>query len=283
MFKFIRPQIQRAKNIKKCCYSTSDNQIKDKPGMPTELTQKTDITSKKDLPKLPTKEELQWRTPWHQKEGHYYSTLRTFYSEDNNVDVLKYLQMPINLTPSAIKKWWARRQEEKEVLLQQYLPDRNQMLGNELAAAHFIVYRGGAVKFFGDDKWIKADENQEYALPKHYDNTKVLQAIDCSDVNLYYEGLVNFRDLKQMEWFSINGCKKLDDWAMDRISCIFSDTLLYLDVRNCPNITYRGLGSLYKMKKLKILYVDNIQMSNEFEMTCLLLQDINPELDIREE
>lgn len=250
--------------------------------MPKELTKKTDITSKVELAKSVKKEDLQWRTPWHQKEGQYYSTLRTFYTEDNNVNVMKFLQQPVNLTPSAIKNWWARRKENTNRALQSYIPERNQTLGNELAAAHFIVHRGGSVKFFGEDRWIKANEYQEYSLPRHFDGSKVLQAIDCTGVDLFFEGLANFRGLKQLEWFSANGCDRLDDWAVDRISSIFMHTLLYLDLRNCPGISYRGLSALYKMDSLKILYLDDITQSRELEMTCLLLQELNPQLDIRE-
>lgn len=258
---------------------------KDAPStqMPKELTRETDITSKVELSKLVTKKDLEWRTPWHQREGQNYSMLRTFYSEDNHINVIKLLQTPINLSPSAIKKWWAKKKEEEAIALQQYLPERNQILGNELAAAHFIVFKGGAVKFFNDNKWIKQHAiTKDYNLPKFYEADKILQGIDCTDMNLYYEGLANLKDLKQVEWFSINGCDNLDDWAMDRISHIFSESLLYLDIRNCSEISHRGLGALCKMKKLKILYVDDITVSSEFEMVCLMLQDLNPSLDIRE-
>lgn len=228
-----------------------------------------------------SKEDMKWRTSWHQKEGEYYSFLKVFYKEDNNRSVLQRLQAPIDLSPTSIKKWWARKNEERDTILQTYIPQRNQVLGNELAAAHFIVHRGGSVKFFNEDKWIKADENNEYSLPRFYEEGKVLEAIDCTDMNLIYEGLQNLRDLKRVEWLSLNGCEKIDDWCMDRISSIFNHSLVYLDLRHCPNITYRGIGALYKMRNLKILYLDDFLRSTSYEMTCLLLQDANPELDIR--
>lgn len=282
MFKIIVRTRPLTKHNLQSCYCGTANDSK-KPNMPPELTKSTDITSKVELSKLVTKENLQWRTPWHQKEGQYYSTLRTFYSEDNNVNFMKFIQTPINLSPSAIKKWWLRRKREQTIALQQYLPERNRILGNELAAAHFIVYRAGSVKFYGDNKWIKANQFNEYSLPAHYEADKVLQAIDCGNMELYYEGLVNLRDLRKVEWFSINNCEHLDDWALDRIANIFSETLLYLDIRNCPLITAKGVGALYKMKKLKILYVDEITVTDEFELTCLMLQELNPSLDIRGE
>lgn len=157
------------------------------------------------------------------------------------------------------------------------------MLGNELAAAHFIVYRNGAVKFFGDDKWIRADSFGNYSLPVHYDGSKVVEALDCSKMELYYEGFSNLRDLRRLQWLSLQECETIDDWCLDKISHLYRDTLVYLDLRDCPNYTFRGLGALYKMNQLKILLVDDIQVNRSFEMTCLMLQDLNPSLDIRTE
>lgn len=266
-------------NVQKCWCSTKKETTRK---MPIELTRETNITTKVELSKLITKKDLEWRTPWHQKEGKYYDVLRTFYSEENNVNIMKWLNMPKNISPSAIMEWWAGRKVEKDIFLQQYIPERNQILGNELAASHFIVHRGGSVKFFAEDRWIKANQYNQYELPKFYESDKILQAIDCSDVNLYYEGLVNFRGLKKLEWFSINGCDEMDDWALDRISNLLSETVLYLDIRNCPKITYRGLGALCKMKNLRILYVDDKTQSYEYEMVCLMLEELYPNLDIRE-
>lgn len=264
--------------LQKCSCSSENLPTK----VPKELTKASDVTSKIQASKAVKKEDLEWRTPWHETEGKYYSTLRTFYSETSNASLLKFITQPVDFSPSSVKKWWKRRKENNAIIMQSYIPERNQTLGNELAAAHFIVHRGGAVKFFGEEKWIKANELGDYELPKTYQEGKFLQAIDCTGVDLYFEGLNNFRALRQLEWFSINSCKNIDDWGLDRLSNLFKDHLLYLDLRNCPLITYRGLSALYKMEKLKILYVDNMTESNEYEMTCLMLQEIYPDLDIRE-
>lgn len=154
-------------------------------------------------------------------------------------------------------------------------------LGNELAAAHFIVHRGGAVKFHGEKKWIQQDADGDYKLPRFYESGKVLEAIDFSGTNIYYEGLVNFRGLQNVQWLSFNNCKNIDDWCVDRISAMFKDTVVYLDLRNCTEITHRGLCALYKMLELKILLIDNLYVTESFELTGLLLQEVNPKLDIR--
>lgn len=260
------------------CYSNSppgdpqrSNEVKDKIVEITSSAKPVEIET--NTPK--------YRTEWHEKEGEYFNLLRSFYSSESNAPLLKLLHTPINLTPSAIKAWWAKKKQEKTIIMQTYLPERSQRLGSELAAAHFIVFRGGAVKFFGEDRWIKADDFGNYSLPEFYDGNKFLEAIDCSKMEIYYEGLSNLRDLSRLQWLSFQDCETIDDWCLDRISYLFRDTIVYLDLRECPNYTYRGLGALYKMNKLKILYVDDIQLSRSFEMTCLMLQDINPSLDIR--
>ncbi|CAH1975573.1 unnamed protein product [Acanthoscelides obtectus] len=241
----------------------------------------TQVAEEKYEPNKVATEELRWRTPWHQKEGQYHSFLRVFYTEKNRRSTLQRLQTQIDLSPSAIKKWWAKKKEESEIVQQAYLPERNQILGNELAAAHFIVARGGAVKFFNHDEWVKADERGKYDLPRFYEEGWELQAIDCADMPLYYEGLVNLYDLRNVEWLSLNGCENMDDWCVDRITNQFSHSLIYLDLRNCPNISARGIGCLYKLQKLKILYLDDFMKSTVYEYTCLLLEEIMPNLEIR--
>lgn len=89
-----------------------------------------------------------------------------------------------------------------------YDPRRHRMLGNELAAAHVIVARGGKVKFMGQDTWVtdyrkdaKPGVPEEdlpvmklelCTLPVNYDARYRLEAIDASGVELFYEGLENF-------------------------------------------------------------------------------------------
>lgn len=81
-------------------------------------------------------------------------------------------------------------------------------MGNELAAAHFVVARQGKIKFLGQKNWIvdyrkdaKAGVPEEdlpvmtfdkCTLPVKYDPTFKVEGIDLQGVKLYYEGLANF-------------------------------------------------------------------------------------------
>lgn len=234
-------------------------------------------------PKLVSKDDLKWRTPWHQKEGKHFDILRSFYREEPNTTALKRLSssLPPDLTYNGIKKWIAAKNEEANMIYYGYVPQRNKVLGDELAAAHFVVSKGGAIKFVGEDRWIKADDNRNYSLPRFYDGNKVLEAVDCSYMDIVYESLENFRNLQQLQWLSFRGCDYIDDWCLDMISNVLSETLLYLDIRDCPNISYRGLGAIAKMRNLKILYLDDFYRATTFEMTCLLLQENHADLEIK--
>ncbi|CAG9768525.1 unnamed protein product [Ceutorhynchus assimilis] len=223
------------------------------------------------------KEDLEWRS---RPNVRYYDFLRTFYKEDNNVTTLTWLQQPIDFSPSSIKKWWHRKKEFEDTFLQQYIEERHNILGPELACAHFIVFRGGAVKFHNDNKWIKA-VNGEYVLPTKYQKNMYLQAIDCSNMSLRYEGLDNLRDLNNVEWLSFKNCKHIDDFCMDVVSNIFSHSLRYLDLRDCMGVTERGLGAVYKMPELNILYLDDLLKDTRYELTCLLLEELNTKLIIK--
>lgn len=251
-----------------------------KPTVPATV----EVQDKLEVNKATTKKDMEWRTPWHEREKERLQLLRTFYKEESKSSLLKTLTSDIvhaDVSFKGIKKWMARKEEEKKIVMQGYIAQRHDILGNELAAAHFILFRGGAVKFFDEDRWIKADAQKRFELPNQYVEDKILQAIDCNGMDIYFEGLVNFRNLRNVEWLSFNECDNIDDWCMDRISNIFSHSLSYLDLRDCPKITERGLGALYKMRNLKILYVDDIYLSNEFEMTCIMLQQLNPDLQIK--
>lgn len=45
------------------------------------------------------------------------------------------------------------------------LPERQLLLGPDLAAAHFLVNRGASIKFLGDEEWHQMNKKKEYVLP----------------------------------------------------------------------------------------------------------------------
>lgn len=236
----------------------------------------------KDTEKIEAdKRNLQWRTIPSEKEGAWYSKFKVFAPEDDkNSSVVTTLQQPIDLRPSAIKKWWEKRNIQREKFMQQFIPERHQILGNDLASAHFLVHRGGSIRFCRDDKWIKRDADGEYSLPSKFVKNMFVEAIKCDDMELYYEGLENIRRLKYLKYLSFRNVKQFDDWCLDRVSGSEFESLETLDLTG-TNITDKGLHCLYRVPSLKYLIVDNPKRNKSWELTVSMLEEVNLNLTVQ--
>lgn len=112
------------------------------------------------------------------------------------VDFAAFLHaMPTYFTREAYR---SRKQEmiiRQRLRNQKFFPERHGILGAELAAASFLVFRGAAVKFHGKDKWYtKPKEGEGTGLPTAYEEGWTLEAIDASGMELIYEGLDNLSE-----------------------------------------------------------------------------------------
>ncbi|XP_072744662.1 distal membrane-arm assembly complex protein 2 [Anoplolepis gracilipes] len=174
-------------------------------------------------------------------------------------------------------KWCAHQITTYNKLEQKFIPERYEILGADLSSAHFIVYLGGRVKFRGNTYWTEKNEKGLHDLPNQYDSRYILEAVDASNANLYYEGLSNLCGLKKLKWLSLKNSKNIDDWGLDKISAEFPE-LEYLDISGCEKISERGLESLYRMSNLKTLIVTNHYKTVAFELTCFMLEDCMPNL-----
>uniref|UniRef100_A0A8D8Y5C6 ATP synthase subunit s-like protein n=1 Tax=Cacopsylla melanoneura TaxID=428564 RepID=A0A8D8Y5C6_9HEMI len=178
----------------------------------------------------------------------------------------------------------AEAKRKVEIQSQGYDELRFETLGYEVGAAHFVVYRKGAVKFYNQDEWIRWSTEAKYSevagLPYVNDKSYHIAAIDLDNVKLYYEGLKNFDNLKRLKYLSLENNPLLDDWYLDYISNFTS--LEYLSIRNCPGVSHRGLGILYKLANLKTLLVgnDKNKASKEMQLAVLNLLEYNPDLHI---
>ena len=97
-----------------------------------------------------------------------------------SIDVVHRLQKGVDLRPSVIIKWYHDRKALRNEVTQMYLSERVQSVGFDLGAAHFIVHRGGRVRFKGATDWTAQDKNGEYSLPDRYQEGVFVEAIDAS-------------------------------------------------------------------------------------------------------
>lgn len=206
-----------------------------------------------------------------EEQGEWTSALRLFAPQKKTRSTLmKLIQAPIDFRPSAIRSWFERKKKDAEIFDQRFIKERHEVLGKDLASAHFILARGGKIRFCNEEKWY-SDITQ---IPNTYQPSMFVEAIDLSKTNICYEGLHNLFGLKYLKWLRLNTCLHIDDWCLDYISGEFGASLEYLDLSNCDKVTERGLAALYRMQLLKFLDVSNIPSSKELELTCLLLEDI---------
>lgn len=167
-----------------------------------------------------------------------------------------------------------------EQAMQAYIPERNEILGRDLAAAHFSVYRGAKVRFVGRPEWAKLDEDDEYDLPRFYDENYKVEAMDFEGMDLFYEGLENIRMLHSLKQLSFRNVPRFDDWCLDRVSGSDLPALQILNVSG-TKVTARGLGALYRLPSLRTLILDkSFQDDKEVALTVFMLQDLVPELSV---
>ncbi|XP_054732609.1 distal membrane-arm assembly complex protein 2 [Anastrepha obliqua] len=225
------------------------------------------------------KEKLQWRKPVGERPGDWNSKLKVFGNSEQTSDYIIMMQKPINLSPSALKKWWRKRKERIEKHMQQYVSERHEILGPELAAAHFLLYRGGAVKFVHERNWMRANDDGEFDLPKKYHPAFKVEGLRCDNMTLYYEGLENLRNLQELKFLSFHNVRTFDDWCLDRVSASSYPKLEVLDISG-TNCKTNGLSCLYRIPTLKLLIVNDPKESLEFELGCSMLQEVIPNLKV---
>uniref|UniRef100_A0A4Y0BQK3 Uncharacterized protein n=1 Tax=Anopheles funestus TaxID=62324 RepID=A0A4Y0BQK3_ANOFN len=225
------------------------------------------------------KRRLQWRTAYSERQDSFYSAFKLFATENRNSELVEKMQQPIDLSPSAILEWWQKRRTTLEAHMQKFLPERHATLGDDIATAHFIVHRGGSVRFRGSTNWIQKDEDDEYDLPRHHVPGMVLEEVRCDGMTLFYEGMENIQKLLRLKHLSFENVTLFNDWYLDRISGNTLPSLEKLNLRGTA-ITHRGLNCLYRLPSLKLLLIDDPEKDILWKLTVAMLEEWNPNLRV---
>jgi len=231
-----------------------------------------------------SRKKLLWRQKPYEKKDQWYSKFKLFLQDDDEPSkdtLITRLQQPVILRPTAVKKWWKKNMEQKERFMQQYIPERHNILGNDLAAAHFLVFRNGRVRFAGEKDWVQLDKNGDMNLPNKYVHGMFVEAIDCENMEIYYEGMENLRRLKNLRFLSYKNVKGFDDWCLDRVSGSEYESLEVLNLSG-TEITYRGIQALYRVPSLKKLILDDPYRDLEWKLVLAMLQELYTDLEIIE-
>ncbi|KAF2353052.1 Leucine-rich repeat [Trinorchestia longiramus] len=196
-----------------------------------------------------------------------------------NLDNVEFMRKVLKVDVEALKEFSAEKLLESDTEDQMYRVERERMVGPELAAAHFIVFRGGRVRFHGHSEWVKKDENDEYNLPREKVDNLFVEDIDASSTDLLYEGLENFKGCQYLKSLNISRCKYADNFFLDRICLQHAHTLTSLNISHCNNISVGGITALCRLKKLQHLNVEGLFIPY-LPLACLSLEDEIPGLQI---
>lgn len=92
------------------------------------------------------KKRLLWvQSPFDDKKE-YRTKFAAFAPEKADSTYLQFVSQPWDFRPSTIKRVFNNWVRKREAFLQSYIPKRMEMLGPDLATAHFICYRTGKVR-----------------------------------------------------------------------------------------------------------------------------------------
>lgn len=157
---------------------------------------KTSLEEKKETGIVVEEEKekgLTFELPKDPPRTERYTTFELFNSDTNlAINVLSVLNS-VTFTPYGLKKAWSEMQANKLLHSQMYIKERAEFLGPELATAHFVCFRGGKVRFHGENEWIAKDPDSDLMenIPNIYVDFMKVEAVDCSKMPLIYEGLEN--------------------------------------------------------------------------------------------
>ncbi len=164
---------------------------------------------------------------------------------------------------------------------QLFLRQRFMLLGPDLSAAHFLLYRNCRVRFKGHDHWTEMVDGTVDEIPSSYEPGWFVEAIDASDTRMVYEGLQNMRNLTFLKYLDLSYCPYVDVWCIDRITGEMCDSLEFLNLSGCPDVNWNAIESLWRLRKLKTLVLYDMDHVKDLKLLCLLLLEVLPDLEIR--
>lgn len=116
----------------------------------------------------------------------------------------------VQFTPYGVKKAWNEFQYNLLLQSQAYVKERAEFLGPELATAYFVCYRGGKVRFYGEKEWTVKDPKSYVMenIPNIYVDFYKVEAVDCSKMEILYEGLENISNSNSLNFISCDESNK---------------------------------------------------------------------------
>lgn len=125
--------------------------------------------------------------------------------------------------------------------------ERRQLVGPDRTCAEWILRNGGSIKFKGYEHPL-CNYN---TLPPEGDIVYI-EEVDATDASISHYGFEHFIGCKYIEKIILHKCDYLEDPALKGL-CPLKNSLKYLQISSCGNITEKGLEDLHPLINLKTL------------------------------
>ncbi|XP_074075256.1 distal membrane-arm assembly complex protein 2 isoform X2 [Macrotis lagotis] len=150
--------------------------------------------------------------------------------------------------------------------------------GPNVAAAHFVLTQGGAIRF-QDQEWIlPQDKNRFFRNCLQFQNLP-LEEVDASGCVINYYGLENLVHLPRLRSLKLCGCPYVDDWCLSRLHSL-SSCLQELSLAGCPRVTERGLACLHHLRNLRCLDISNLPAVSNKGLIQILVEEMLPDCEV---
>ncbi|XP_044527058.1 distal membrane-arm assembly complex protein 2 [Gracilinanus agilis] len=150
--------------------------------------------------------------------------------------------------------------------------------GPNVAAAHFVLTQGGAVRFQGQE-WIHSCDIHQFLQNCSQLKTLLLEEVDASGCAINYYGLENLVFLPALRSLRLCGCPHVDDWCLSRLYSLGS-CLRELSLAGCPLVTERGLACLHHLGNLQRLDISNLPAVSNKGLTRILVEEMLPACEV---
>ena len=114
-----------------------------------------------------------------------------------------------------------------------------------------------------------------------YQSGWYIEEIDASRSLLIYEGMQNMRNLMYIKKLDISYSAMVDAWCLDRLTGEYEDSLEYLDLSGCKALNWNGLECVWRLRRLKVLVLQDMEHIKDLDLLCLMLLEILPDLQIK--
>lgn len=131
--------------------------------------------------------------------------------------------------------------------------DRRKLFGPDRTCAEWLLRNGAAVRFRGNPDYL----HNYNCLPLE-GTTLYIQEVDATNSSIMHYGFPHFIGCKFIEKIILDNCSYLQNDALHQLTPL-QETLIYLQVSRCGNITEKGLEGLNSLSNLKTLLLYDLQ------------------------